>query len=705
MNEQVNYTCEDNIAVIRIDNPPVNALAHSVRSALIESIDRFEADETAEAAIIIGSGRVFSGGADIKEFSKPAIAPTITDVTRRFDAVGKPTIAAIHETALGGALELALGCHFRICSPSTQFGLPEVKIGIFPGGTGTQRLPRLIGINNALKIIVTGEPVAADEAREIGIVDDITTGDLLEGAMDFARDVIKDQRAFNRTCEPNEGLGNDSDAQAIFAEFRQLAGKKMRGQIAPLKAIESVEQGLTTTFSQAIANDRKLVDDLKKSEQSQALRYAFFAERQAAKIPGIAKETAARPIANAGVIGAGTMGAGIAISLADVGIPVTLIEASEEALEKGTAAIAKIYDRMYEQGRITQEQRDTRLSLIAKSISYDDLEDVDLVIEAVFEDIDLKKTIFAKLDMICRSGAILATNSSSLDLNIIAQTTTRPQDVCGLHFFSPANVMKLLEIVRGNASSDDVILSAMALAKKIGKIGVLAGVCSGYVANRSRQPMVQEAFFLVEDGASPEHVDRVLVDFGMPMGPLAVGDLSGTDISYSMRQSQKSGWTPEARYPHLADRIVEMGRHGRKTRKGWYRYEGDRRKPLPDPEFDEIAETYRSEHGLTPTTFTDKEILERCLLAAVNECAHILQEGIALRSSDIDTMWIHGFGFPRYRGGIMHYADQMGLRRAYKKICTFHQEMGEQWKPSDLLKELAKNEGRFTDVEKGKATK
>ena len=698
MNELVSYTCDDNIAVIRIDNPPVNALDHSVRSALVESMDRFDADGSAKAAIIIGEGRVFSGGADIKEFSKPSLEPTITAVTQRFDAVRKPTITAIHGTALGGALELALGCQFRICSPNTQFGLPEVKIGLFPGGTGTQRLPRLIGLENALKIIVTGDSVAAEEAKELGIVDKISIGDLLLKAIEFARDIIHHNRACKRTCEPDDGLGNDEGAQALLANYRQLAAKRMKGQNAPLKAIESVEQGLAIPFSQAIVNDKEAVAGLKTSAQSHALRYAFFAERQAAKIPGIGKETTARPIATGGVIGAGTMGTGIAVSFADAGIPVTLIEATKEALERGGTAIAKIYDRMAERGRISKEERDRRLSLITLSTEYEDLGDVDLVIEAVFEEIALKKTIFAKLDEICRPGAILATNSSSLDINIIAQATSRPEDVCGLHFFSPANVMKLLEIVRADASNDEVIVTAMALAKKIGKVGVLAGVCSGYAANRSRQPLVQEAMFLVEDGAAPEHVDRVLVEFGMPMGPLAVGDLSGTDISYSMRQVQKPDWDPKARYPQLADQIVELGRHGRKTGQGWYRYEGDRRQPLPDPEFDKIAERYRADKGINPAIFTDEEILERCLLAAVNECAHILQEGIALRASDIDTMWIHGFAFPRYRGGIMHYADQMGLRQAYEKICAFREAMGEQWKPSDLLKDLAEKDGCYADV-------
>ncbi|MGI9401376.1 MAG: 3-hydroxyacyl-CoA dehydrogenase NAD-binding domain-containing protein [Rhizobiaceae bacterium] len=698
MNDQITYTCDQNIAVIRIENPPVNALGELARRGLIEAIEKFETDDAAEAAIITGAGNIFSAGADIKEFSKPAVDPILTAVTQRFDAVRKPTIAAIHNSVFGGALELALSCHYRICDQNTQFGLTEVTFGIFPGGTGTQRLPRLIGVKKALEIIVNGTAFSADKAKELGVVDEISTHDLLSDAMEFAGSIIKNKPAFIKTCDPENGLGNSAETETALAEYRQLAGKKMRGQIAPLKAIESVEMGLTTPFSQAVINDQIVMAELKKGEQSQALRYAFFAERQAAKIPGIGKEIKARKIAAAGVIGAGTMGTGIAISLADAGIPVTLIEASEKALDRSSSTIAKTYDRMTSRGRISEQERERRIGLISKSTSYDTLSDVDLVIEAVFEEIELKKTIFAKLDETCRAGAILATNSSSLDLNVIAAATSRPQDVCGLHFFSPANVMKLLEVVRGEASADDVIASAMALAKNIGKVGVLSSVCSGYVANRSRQPFVQEAMFLAEDGASPEQIDRVLVEFGMPMGPLTVGDLSGTDISYSMRQSQKADWDPEARYPHLADQIVELGRHGRKTGQGWYRYEDGRRQAIPDPEFAAIADRFRADNNITPQTFSDTEILERCLLAAVNEGAHILEEGIALRASDIDTMWLNGFAFPRYRGGIMHFADQLGLRQVYDKICTFREAKGEQWKPSGLLKDLAEKDGHFADI-------
>jgi len=698
MNELVQYSRDGDIAVIRIDNPPVNALGHTVRSALMAAMDRFDADEGATAAVIIGAGRMFPGGADIREFSNPRILPHLSDVTCRFDAATKLVIAAMHGTILGGALELALSCHFRICHAESQFGLPEVKLGVIPGASGTQRLPRLIGLKSALEIIVTGDPVAAATAVDLGLVDAIADGDLLSEALAFARDVVRNERPLTRTCDPLEGLGDSAQARTVLAETRQWVEKRMRNQIAPLRAIDSVESGLTMAFPEALVADREIVDDLKHGTQSTALRYAFFAERQAAKIPYIAGDTPIRPIKAAGVIGAGTMGSGIAISLADAGIPVTLIDASDSALERGGEAINKIYHHMAERGRISNEERDHRIARITMSTAYDGLADVDLVIEAVFEDLDLKKTVFSKLDEVCRPGAILATNSSSLDINLIAMATTRPQDVCGLHFFSPANVMKLLEIVRADKSADDVIATSMALARRIGKVGVLAGVCSGYVANRSRQPLVQEAMFLVEDGASPEQVDRVLMEFGMPMGPLAVADLAGTDISYSVRKSQKSRWDPKARYPHLADRIVEMGRHGRKTGKGWYGYGDDRRTPFPDPEMVEIAEEFRRERGITARQFSDQEILERCLLAAVNEGAHILQGGIALRASDVDVMWINGFAFPRYRGGIMHYADQLGLPRVYERICAFREEMGEQWRPSDLLKDLAAKGGRFADI-------
>jgi 3-hydroxyacyl-CoA dehydrogenase len=696
MTDLVTYNVVDTIAIIYIDNPPVNALGIEVRSGLVDAMDRFDADTTAEAAIIIGAGRIFSAGADIKEFSAPSAAPRLSVVTRRFDKTTKPTIAAIHNAAFGGALELALGCQFRVCDSTTRIGFPEVTLGIFPGGSGTQRLPRLIGVKEAMKVIVSGDPLSAKEAFNLGIIDQIIEGHLQAGAMAFARQVLDSGRVAKKTCEPEAPLGLSDDDKAEITAMREFASQRMGGQNAPMRAIDSIENGLSVPLDEALDYDGILVDELKSTPQSKALRYAFFSERQVAKVPGIDKATPARTINTAAVIGSGTMGSGIAISLADAGISVTLIDQSDEALDRAGKGIASIYERMVKRGRISSDQRDARIARITKSTSYDNLADVDLVIEAVFENLDLKKSIFAQLDQICRPGTILATNSSSLDINLIAAATGRPQDVCGLHFFSPANVMRLLEIVRTDTTADDVIVTAMALAARIGKVGVLAGVCSGYIANRCRQPMVQEAMFLVEDGATPEQVDGALVKFGMPMGPLAVGDLSGTDISYSMRKSQQ--WKPGARYPFLADLIVDKGRHGRKTGMGWYSYGDDGRTPIPDPAFDQLAEEFRKQQGIVPATFTDDEILERCLLAAVNEGARILQEGIALRASDIDVMWVHGFAFPRHYGGIMHYADQMGLPQVYRKICKFHEQMGEQWAASELLNDLAEEDGSFTDT-------
>ena len=697
MNDLVKYTRNGDLVVIQIDNPPTNAFGHEVNTGLISAIDRFESDTTVKAAIVIGARNFFSAGADTWEIGEPQIDPNLTDVTLRFDRATKPIIAAIQNSAFGGALELALSCDFRICDSLAQFALPEVKLGVIAAQSGNQRLPRLIGLPQALEMIVLGEPVAALKAKRFGLVDTVVDGDLLEAALAFAQEIAKKNPNLKHTCDPIEGPGLTDYAQKAFVAARQLAEKKMRGQDAPSRAIDSVENGLTMTFENAITADCKINNVLKTGAQSLALRYAFFAESKAASIPDIVKETPVRVINSAGVIGAGTMGSGIAISLVDAGIFVTLIETTDEALERGAHSIAKIYDRMVARGRISGAERDRRIGLILTSTSYDDLAQVDLVIEAVFEDLDLKKTIFSRLDEVCRPGAILATNSSSLDINLIGAATGRPQDVCGLHFFSPANVMRLLEVVRADESADDVIATAMALAKRIEKVGVLAGVCSGYVANRSRQPMVQEAMFLVEDGASPEQIDRTLVEFGMPMGPLSVADLAGTDISYMMRRSQKSGWNPKARYPYLADLIAEMGRHGRKTGRGWYRYDGTSGNPISDPEFAAITAKYQKENNIVPRSFTDKEILERCLLAAVNEAAHILQEGKALRASDIDAMWLNGFAFPRHRGGIMHYADQIGLKHVYDKICVFYQEMGEQWAPSNLLKDMTEKGERFTD--------
>ena len=702
MNKTVTYQNIDRTAIIQIDNPPVNALGHQVRTALIQSIDRIDADDNVDAVIIMGSGRLFSAGADIKEFDLPRMEPHLTKVTLRFDNAAKPLIAAIHATAFGGALELALSCNFRICSAGTNFGLPEVKLGILPGASGTQRLPRLIGLVPALQMIATGAPISASKALDLKLVDKIVDGDkpdeLLKQALLFTHQIVANNTSLKRTCDPLEGLGINRDARTALGDARQLAAKKMRGQIAPQRAIDSVEIGLTTTFSKAIANDRKIFKELKNSSQSAALRYAFFAERQASKIPGIDRDTEVRPIDTAGVIGAGTMGTGIAISLANAGIAVILIDARDEALENGQKTIGKIYDLMATRGRISNEECSKRKGLITPYTQIENLSDVDLVIEAVFEDMDLKKKIFRSLDQICKSGTILASNSSSLDINLFAATTKRPKDVCGLHFFSPANIMKLLEIVRTDEASDETIATAMALAKRLGKTGVLAGVCSGYAANRSRQPFVQEAMFLIEDGATPEQIDQVLTDFGMPLGPMAVADLAGTDISYMVRKSQKSNWNPKARYPYLADQIAQMGRHGRKTGMGWYKYGNDRKTPIPDPQFTQITKDFRQQHNINARKFSNEEILERCLLAAVNEAGHILQEGMALRASDIDLMWLTGFAFPPHKGGIMHYADEIGLTKVYGKICKYREQMGEQWRPSQLLKDLAKKDGKFSQL-------
>jgi len=696
MSEVVGYEVVGRVAVLAIDNPPVNALGHAVREGIMARVDQAAADGNVDAIVLIGAGRTFPAGADIREFDMPTREPHLLAVVDHFDSIGKPVVAAIHGTALGGGLELALGCHFRVAVPSARMGTPEVKLGIFPGAAGTQRLPRIAGLDHALEMVVMGEPIGAAKARDYGIVDEIIDGDLREGAIAFAETVLTEGRPRRISSEPRGGICTPEDHAETISKYRDLANRRMPGQDSPHTCIDSVVDGLRMSYDEAVAADRKRFEVSKNSGQSKALRYAFFAEREASKIPDIGKDVPARNIASAAVIGAGTMGRGIAVSLADSGLPVTIVEASQEALDAGLAQIDRLYEGMVQRGRLNEVAKAERMGRISGAVDYAALGAADLVIEAAFEDLDVKKDIFARLDGVAKPGALLATNTSYMDIDAIAAATSRPADVIGLHYFVPAHAMKLLEVVRSAASAPDAVATGMALAKATGKVGVLAGVCHGFIANRSRLPLVREATFLIEEGASPEQVDRVISEWGMPMGPLAVSDLSGLDVSWRMRLSLAHERDPEARHMRLADRMCELGRFGQKASKGWYAYEEGNRRPIPDPETEAIAIEVAKEQGITRRAISDDEIRERCLYAAINEGAKILDEGIALRASDIDVMWLYGFGYPRWRGGIMFSADEIGLAEIHDRVTAFHAEHGKLWVPSPLLARLAEEGGRFT---------
>ena len=683
----VGYAVEDDVAVLTIDSPPVNALGIDVRRGIVAGVERAADDPAAHAIVLIGAGRTFPAGADIREFDKPLGEPHLLALGDLFDRVRKPIVAAMHGTALGGGLELALYCHFRVMAPGARVGLPEVNLGIFPGAAGTQRLPRLIGVDAALGMIVSGRPIEAKRALDLGIADAVVEGDLRSRSIAFAKKAAQDAKPLRITSEPRAGIGPVEKHAAIIEKYREQARIRMRGQESPLEAIGSVVDGLSMPYEQAVAADRARFARCVASDQSKALRYAFFAEREAARIPDIGRDVPPRPLETAGVIGAGTMGGGIAMSFADAGIPVTLVEMAQEALDRGFGMIRKNYEGMVARGRIDQETCDRRLGLITPTLAMDDLAAVDVVVEAAFENPDVKTEIFGKLDAVCKPGALLASNTSYLDIDAIAAATNRAADIIGLHYFVPANVMKLLEVVRADKSAPDAVATGMALARRLGKVGVPARVSHGFVANRSRAPMVREAVFLVEEGATPEQVDRVLTEFGMPLGPLAVGDMSGLDVSWRMRQAVRRPEDSNERYIHLADRLCEMGRFGIKAGKGWYHYAEGSRTPEPDPEIVAIAEAVAGERGIVRRVIDDAEILERCIYAAVNEGAKIVGEGVALRASDVDVMWLYGFGFPRWRGGIMHYAETVGLPQVLARIEAFEAKHGSLWEPAPYLKE------------------
>jgi 3-hydroxyacyl-CoA dehydrogenase len=690
INTVTDLALDGDIAVITLNSPPVNALSAKVREGLYEGFKAACADPAAKAIVLICEGRTFIAGADITEFGGAMAGPSLQDVQDMMENSPKPVIAAIHGTVLGGGLEVALCAHFRVAVPSARFGLPEVNLGLLPGAGGTQRLPRVVGPERALEMMTTGRHVPAKEALAGGLADELVEeGKLREGALAFARKVLAEGRPLVRIRDQNAKVEAARGKPEIFADFRKANARKFRGFLAPEYNIQTIEAAVNLPFDEGLKVERKLFGELMSGSQSAAQRYSFFAERQAQKIPDIADDTALIPIKKVGIIGAGTMGGGIAMNFANAGIPVVIVEQKQEPLDKGLGIIRKNYERTASRGGITAAQVEERCALITGSLSMEDsFKDVDLVIEAVFERMDIKKDIFAKLDAICKPGAILATNTSGLNIDEIASVTKRPESVIGLHFFSPANVMKLLEIVRADHTSKEVIATSMKLAKQIGKVAVLVGVCPGFVGNRILGQRQREAQKLVMEGAMPWDVDRVLYDFGFPMGPFAMSDLAGLDI----------GWVKEkSNGESIRDVLCEADRRGQKTGAGYYDYD-ENRNAKPSPFTEKVINDFIVKSGANPRKIGDEEILERAIFPMINEGLKILEEGKAIRSSDIDVVWQNGYGWPVYRGGPMWYGDQVGPAKVLAKMQEFQAKMGDAFKPAALLEKVVAEGKKFSDL-------
>ena len=703
MSDLVQLSTDGTIAVITINNPPVNALSPGVPEGIAQAIEQVDSDDSVKAVVLLGGGRTFVSGADIKEFAKMRSGQasgtmSFPDLLTHIESSRKPVVMAIHGNALGGGLELAMAGHYRVALPTAQLGQPEVKLGLIPGAHGTQRLPRLAGVAKAVAMCAEGNPISAAEALKFGIVDRVIEGDLLAGAVAFAREVA--DKPARKTRDRNEKLGKPEESSAILSAARETARKKQRGMMAPLAAIDAVEAATKLSFDEGCQFERQLFMDCLRSDQSKALIHVFFGEREVAKIPDIPKETLTIPVNRAAIVGAGTMGGGIAMVFANAGIPVVLKEADQEALDRGLANIRKNYASSVARGRFTQQFVDERLKLIKPTLNYDGFAEADIVIEAVFEGMALKKQVFAELDRVCKPCAILASNTSTLDIDEIASVTSRPEFVLGTHFFSPANVMRLLEIVRGRKTNKEVIATAMQLSKKLGKVGVLVGNCRGFVGNRMFHHYVRESVFLVEEGASVEAVDKALSDFGMAMGPLAVGDLAGLDVGWRIRKEYRHLEKPGIRQAMAGDRLCEMGRFGQKTGAGWYKYD-EKRQPIPDPEVAHLVREWAAEARIPERKISTEEIVDRCVYALINEGARILEEGFALRPVDIDIIYINGYGFPAYRGGPMWYADKVGLNHVYDRIREFEEQHGEIWQPAPLLEHLAEQDRTFADFTRG----
>ena len=701
MPHPVRFDRVEGVGVVTLDNPPVNAFSLSQRIGVKEALTNGLQDPDILAFVICGSGRMFSAGADIREFDTGVAAesPTLPELISLIEDSPKPVVCALHGTAVGGGCELSLACHSRVAVTGTRIGLPEVTLGIVPGAGGTQRLPRLIGVLPALDAIVSGKPMIAERALELGLIDELTddSDELLKISVSVARRLAIEPGPPHKTRDRDSQLLEVRDRPELFDEFRSRIARRARGFEAPFACIDCVEAATTMPFEQGLAFEREVFLRCRSSDQSLAQRHAFFAEREARKVSGLGPETPQLDIRCAAVLGCGTMGSGIAMCFVNAGIPVIVIESEQGMLDRGMEMIRKNYTSTVSKGRMTEEEAEARLTLIEPTLELERVSEADIVIEAVFEDMDLKKKIFTRLDALCRAEAILATNTSSLDVNAIAAVTGRPEQVVGTHFFSPANVMRLVEIVRGHQTSPEVIATVLTLSKRLGKVGVVVGVCDSFAANRMLYPYSRQAQFLIEEGAFPEQVDRVIQDFGFPMGPFALSDLAGIDVGWRVRQHREHSRPKHLRYSAIGDRLYEMGRYGQKTSKGWYQYEEGSRIPIPDPDVVDLVLGTSKELEIDRREISDEEILQRCLYPLINEGARILEEGIAQRASDLDVVWLYGFGFPRYRGGPMFYADSLGLRHVYEVMQNFY-EIHQDWlEPAPLLERLAREDRTFAE--------
>jgi 3-hydroxyacyl-CoA dehydrogenase len=694
-----NYEVRGDVAVITLNNPPVNGLGYDTRKAIAAGIERARDDAAIRAIVITGAGKAFSGGADIREFGSPkAIAePNLLSLIRLLEDCPKPVVAAIHSVCMGGGLELSLGCHYRVAAPGANVALPEVKIGLVPGAGGTQRLPRVLGVETALNMIVSGEPVKSEVLAALPgqkLFDRLVEGDLLDGAIAFVREVA-DVRPLPRVRDLKVTHPN---ADAYFQFARNTVKAMAKNFPAPARCVDCVEQSMKSKFDDGMVYEREAFLALMMTPECKALRHAFFGERAASKIPDVPEDTPVREIRKVAVIGAGTMGGGISMNFLNAGVPVTILEMKPDALDRGVATMRKNYEGQVKKGKLKADQYDKRMALLSTTLSYDDIRDADLVIEAVFEDLGVKEQVFRRLDEVMKPGAILASNTSTLDLNRIASFTKRPQDVVGMHFFSPANVMKLLEVVRGEKTAKDVLATVMAVAKKIRKTAVVSGVCDGFIGNRMIEQYSRQAGFLLEEGCTPQQVDKAIEKFGFAMGPFRMGDLAGNDIGWAIRK-RRYVEKPNMRYSKTADLLCEMGRYGQKTGAGWYDYQAGKRDAIPSPVVEKMIEDYRKELGITPRRISDEEIVQRLVFSLVNEAAKILEEGIASKASDIDMVYLTGYGFPLHRGGPMCYADQVGLFnvvQAMKRFARNPHDDAEFWTPAPLLAKLAAEGKSFT---------
>ena len=695
MSEVVKVERDDAVAIVTVNSPPVNALSAAVRKGIADGVKSAQADDSVKAIVIACAGRTFIAGADITEFGKPPQSPSLHEVIEVIENSSKPVVAAIHGTALGGGLELALGCHFRVATKDAKLGLPEVKLGLLPGAGGTQRLPRAVGPEMAVTMIVGGNPISAADALKNGLIEEIIDGEPAVGGEAFARKALAEKRPLRKLRDDDSKLAAAKADKSIFTNAAAAANKRNRGLEAPLAAAEAVSHSLDQPFDQALKSERELFLKLMNGDQSKAQRYAFFSEREAAKVAGVPDGTKPRDVKQVAIIGAGTMGGGIAMSFANAGIPVTLIETGDEQLKRGLGIMQKNYEATAARGGIPADAPAKRMGLIKGVVGLENVKDADLIIEAVFETMAIKKDVFSQLDQHAKPGAVLATNTSYLDINAIAAMTKRPQDVLGMHFFSPANVMKLCEIVRGEKTAPDALMTAVAVAKRIAKVPVVVGVCDGFVGNRMLAARGKQAEKFLFEGALPQQVDAVLTKFGMPMGPFAMGDLAGLDIGWRSRKDR--GIKSE-----IADAICEAGRFGQKTGKGYYKYEAGSRSPLPDPEIEKLIEETTAKLGLKRRAISDDEILERLMYPMINEGARILEEKIAARPSDIDVVWLYGYGWPIYRGGPMFYADQVGLKKIAERLSFYAKQTNDpSLEPTPLLKRLADEGKTFASLAKG----